>query len=208
MKFSFDDEAETYGVKVATTEAMTIDADVDFYIGDSNGNSTVAAAANNKDIIMALDLADKGSDTNGSTYINVNNLSAANSTGAVQLYGNANNNVLEGGQGESTLWGGLRGGNDTLIGGAGADTFYFGTGNGKDIISDAGATDKVMLYDVSAEYIGAGALTAYGESGVRLTLTTGDRLTIDDVNDSLTFQLADGSTYTGKQVKQYAGSGN
>ncbi len=58
-------------------------------------------------------------------------------------FGNAMDNIIEGGAGHQTLDGGP--GDDVLIGGAGPDTFIISKGNGSDLIVDFDATDTVRL---------------------------------------------------------------
>ena len=61
------------------------------------------------------------------------------------LIGNSEDNVLSGGNGNDTLWGGsgiyrdseaIRSGSDIMIGGTGDDTYLFNLGDGIDMIQD------------------------------------------------------------------------
>ena len=121
------------------------------------------------------------------------NLSAASilSTNAIDLIGNARDNVLTGNAGSNLLSGSYgsdtlygNGGNDTLIGGqgndllsggSGADTFIFVAGDGDDIVTDLTAGDLVRL----SSYYTAQSITQVG-SDVVVVLSDTDRITFQN----------------------------
>ena len=116
-------------------------------------------------------------------------LDASQSDGKNILAGNELSNVITGGSGENSLWGGYSSENDTLIGGLGKNTFYYGIGNGRDKIQNAHAGDEIILDDITLDQISDANITA---SGVMLNFQDGGSLTIDATAD-VTYQLADGS---------------
>ena len=116
----------------------------------------------------------------------IKKLDASKATGAVNLIGNDNKNVLKAGSGGSTLAGG--GGKDKLYGGDGRDVFVF-DGQGKDKVINYGAGDRLVLKD---------EITKVKVSGKKVTLTVGSgTLTIDKiVGSELTITDVDGVTNT------------
>lgn len=107
------------------------------------------------------------------------------------LAGNSISNVIYGGSGNSSLWGGTNIGDDILVGGSGADMFWYGKYEGCDVILNASSSDIVNLYDASLNEIAA---TEISENQVAVRFSTGTTLVIND-SDQLTplFQLADGT---------------
>ena len=97
---------------------------------------------------------------------------------AVNISGNANNNILIGGMRQDTLNGGA--GNDTLTGNNGVDTFVYSTGN--DVITDYANNDKISL--------GAATLSGFSVNNDDVVLNLGgnNSLTIlDAANKKITF---------------------
>lgn len=107
------------------------------------------------------------------------------------LAGNSVSNVIFGGSGNSSLWGGTNVSDDTLIGGSGTDMFWYGKYEGCDVVLNADSSDIVNLYDASLNEIAAVEISEYQ---VALRFTTGTTLLVDD-SDRFTplFQLADGT---------------
>lgn len=107
------------------------------------------------------------------------------------LTGNSVSNVILGGSGNSSLWGGVNVSDDTLVGGSGTDMFWYGKYEGNDVVSNANSADIVNLYDASLNEIAAVDIS---ENQVAVRFTTGTTLTIND-SDRFTplFQLADGT---------------
>jgi Ca2+-binding RTX toxin-like protein len=82
-------------------------------------------------------------------------LAASNSNGTGNaldnvIYGNTGSNILDGGAGNDTLWGGGSGNNDTLIGGTGDDTFVVDAGGASlGLIENVGEGTDIVLASVS-----------------------------------------------------------
>ena len=109
-------------------------------------------------------------------------IDATKTTGAVELIGNDNKNVLKAGSGGSTLNG--AGGNDKLYGGSGVDVFIC-DGQGKDKVYNYGVEDKIVLKDevIKVKVSGKkavlttsskGTLTLNNVSGTTVEITTAD----------------------------------
>ena len=102
--------------------------------------------------------------------------------GPATLVGSADkDNVLIGGEDESSLWGGKGTSNDTMIGGNGKDMFWAEAGNGEDVIQNFGfgtddTSDVVNL--TTAPVAGVSIDSDTGD--VKLDLTDGGSLTIED----------------------------
>ena len=92
------------------------------------------------------------------------------------MTGGPGNDRLFGGQGNDTLVGGP--GDDRLAGGHGNDVFVFGPGEGADTVTDfSGGTDKIDLMAFDIESIDALTMTA-GDDGVTLDLAEVDGGTV------------------------------
>ncbi|MBQ9479107.1 MAG: hypothetical protein IJU71_06075, partial [Selenomonadaceae bacterium] len=112
-------------------------------------------------------------------------IDASGDNNAVNLIGNAKNNVLKAGAGGSTLNGG--GKNDKLYGGDGADVFVF-DGQGKDKIYNYAEDDRIVLTD---------EVTKVKVSGKKAVLTTSSKgtLTINNVSGmTIEITTVDGET--------------
>ena len=118
-------------------------------------------------------------------------LDASQSDGSNILAGNDQNNLIIGGFGSDSLWGGYTSSDDTLVGGAGQNTFFYGSGNGRDKIQNAHDGDIISLEDITLDQISDANITA---GGVILNFQDGGSLTVDNTAD-VTYQLADGSKY-------------
>ena len=116
------------------------------------------------------------------------------------LAGNSISNTIYGGSGNSSLWGGYENVDDTLVGGAGAEMFWYGKYDGYDVVSNAGSSDIVNLYDVNLSEITAADVTA---GQVVLRFNTGTALVVKD-NDNVTptFQLGGGGSYNYNRSSQ------
>ena len=124
----------------------------------------------------------------GKFFVNVANIDASSSTGKNILAGDAGSNKITAGSGNDLLWGGV-GGNDTLTGGSGADTFFFGRNDGTDLISSAGSSDTVFLYDVSINDITS--LNTETDNQISIGLNTGANIKInssENVSAKITMQ--------------------
>ncbi|MBR1647530.1 MAG: hypothetical protein IJ685_12250 [Selenomonadaceae bacterium] len=121
------------------------------------------------------------------------NIDATNSTGENNLSGNLAANIILGGMGDNTLWGGADFANDILVGGTGEDDFFYGKSEGSDSIINASANDEIHLYDVTLSDIVA---TASDGLSVGILLSTGNVLTVSGTDiASAEFKLANGVGY-------------
>ena len=105
----------------------------------------------------------------------------------------SNSNIIYGGAGNSSLWGGLNNFNDTLVGGSGSEMFWYGKNDGSDVIQGASVNDTVNLYDINLDAIteiniSSNQIFARFDTGLILTINDGGGLTP-------TYQLADSSKY-------------
>ncbi|MBQ6297072.1 MAG: calcium-binding protein [Selenomonadaceae bacterium] len=169
---------------------VEFDGYTNYYVGiGARASLTVGKGAGNVEVW----LSDDSLDYHGKIYDgNFAVLDASQSDGNNILAGNELSNVITGGSGENSLWGGYGSESDTLIGGTGQNTFYYGAGNGNDNIQNAHDGDTVILDDINLDQISDANITA---GGVIFKFTDGGSLTVDGTAD-VTYQLADGSKYS------------
>ena len=117
-------------------------------------------------------------------------LDASQSDGRNILAGNELSNVITGGSGNNTLWGGTYG-DDVLIGGSGRNTFIYSFGNGNDRIQNANDGDKIILDDITLDQIKDTNITA---NRVAINFTDGGSLIVEGSAD-VTYQLGDGTKF-------------
>ena len=178
------------GFKVGVGAAITYDAKIQKYVGNSDG-STVLTTDGKGDTVTLYDTT---------KYSNIVKVTSAASTAGDILRGvggfkssvldaslNTNGNQLCGGVG----------GTDTLKGGTGDDTFFFGSGDGVDAVTGNGGKDVVKLYNVNvADLVFADDAAA----GLKVTFKNNstDSLDIVDFNakPSVTFVTKDNAGFT------------
>ena len=169
-----------------TANTLAYADDVKYYYGGTKTDTlTVASGAK-----VWLD------GSKGVSYTSIEKLTAT--AGDVELAGDAKSNVITGGSGNSSLWGGSGDVADTLVGGTGADAFYYGLGEGKDTIAvGTQAADKVMLYNVAESDITSAAIAS---GNLTIGLKDGGSLTVKGFGDGTTgvntFVLADNSSWS------------
>ena len=181
-----DSSGTTYNAWIGknTANSQTYSSDVNYYLGSASYTDTLCLTGNDNIWL---------NNTTSTIFVNIDNLDASASTGQVTLAGSESGNLIIGGQGTSSLWGGSGQISDTLQGGSGADTFFVGNNEGSDYITNSNATDKVIIFSSDYTYTGA---TLNGQSLV-ITSDTGTTLTISDWSESgmNIFQLADGNQF-------------
>ena len=123
-------------------------------------------------------------------------LDASKSDGSNILAGNENNNLIIGGAGSNSIWGGYASSNDTLVGGSGQNTFFFAVENGHDVIRNAHDGDLVSLEDIYLENIARADITG---GGAVIELTDGSRLEVQS-SAAIDYRLQDGTTYTANRT--------
>ena len=129
----------------------------------------------------------------GQYFNNVNTINAGASSGYNTLTGNTAANVIIGGSGVSTLWGGVDTANDTLIGGSGPEIFRVGKSEGYDFIHTNEGHDVINLYDTNLSDI------TYADvqiDKITIGFNTGYNMTVyNSANVTPIFQVADGARY-------------
>ena len=113
------------------------------------------------------------------------------------MAGNELNNVIMGGSGNNTLWGGTYG-DDVLIGGIGRNTFIYSFGNGNDRIQNANDGDKIILDDITLDQIKDTNITA---NRVAINFTDGGSLIVEGSAD-VTYQLGDGTKLSANHTQR------
>jgi len=153
-----------------------------------NGRDTASYADAGARVNLDLRTAGTAGDAAGDTFISIENV--IGSDFGDYLFGNAADNILEGGDGvdrlrghtgNDTLIGGT--GDDNLIGGTGADEFVFNDGDGADVVVDfQNNTDLIRLLDYGFADVAAALATATEVgSDVVFALGDGDVLTVEDI---------------------------
>ena len=132
----------------------------------------------------------------GDSYKGFTNIKATAGDG-LELAGDAAKNVVEyAGAGSASLYGGA--GDDTLKGStetSAVNTFFFGKKDGNDVITQSGANDKVMLYDVTLDDIKSAKVD---NNVLKVGLKGSGSLTVNNFSTGSSvneFALADGTTW-------------
>ena len=180
--FTYDDTTKIYfGIAGVANTVSASEANATFYLDNGKATAQFGAAMTVNDI-----------------YFNhVTALDASGMHGDYTLIGSASvANTLTGGAGTTAMWGGGLS-NTAMVGDtAGVDTVWFGSGDGMDTFTNAGATDKIVLWntvaiaDLTATYDGTNGLTIATSTGDHLAITAG---AADDFT-SLTFQVGTSNT--------------
>lgn len=161
---------------------LTYEAGIAFYQGGS-GNDTLRASGSSDKLIW-LD------GSQGAAYSSIEIIDGSASSGADQLAGSGAEELILGGNGEASLWGGAGSGNDTLQAGTGNNVVFYGYGEGSDVIKDTTDGDRVMLYNIGLGHVTAASV---GASEVSVNTTAGQTLKV--YGTAGTFTLGDGSSW-------------
>ena len=168
-----------------TVNSVNYSTSLNFYYGSANTKNTLSISEQNAKIWL--------NNTTSTFYKNIDNLDASTATGDITLAGNESANLIKGGKGYSSIWGGAGELSDTLQGGSGRDTFYLGCNEGNDYITDSSNVDKVIFYDPSMTF------TSLSMAGTCLVISTANNSSLSIIdwseNDMNTFQLANGRQY-------------
>ena len=127
-------------------------------------------------------------------YGNIKTIDATGYEYSALLSGRDNeDNVIIGGNGTSSMWGG-NGGNDTLIGGSGDDVFWYQKGSGDDTVDNADENDVVVLNDIKLDDLVGGSAQIVGDN-VKIELNEGGSLTVTNAkNSGVAFEI-EGTKY-------------
>ncbi len=127
---------------------------------------------------------------------NIHRIVSVENAGAI-LRGSSGSDVIQGGNGNDQLWGGV-GGRDVLEGGAGADTYWCGTDNTTEILNDANnSQDTLYLYNLKKSDISvtiSGYDVIINNRSTSITIDGGVYNTIGKV------RFSDGTTEAGSQL--------
>ena len=178
-----NDATNINAAKIGITDednTFTYESSVNYYLGGAGENTLELTDETGNNEIWLDD----------STFENIQVIDAQNSTYDNLMAGNTAENVIYGGSGTNSLWGGWSTEDDTLIGGTGQNNFWYGMDEGNDTISGANEGDVVNLYDISLD-----DLTFYGEvDGNVVIRTQSGSLTLTD-SESPTMKLAEGGSW-------------
>ena len=147
---------------------------------------------------VAIWLSDDSLDYHGIMYDGIRVLDASTATGNTTLAGSESDNLIIGGAGANSIWGGYAQSNDTLVGGSGQNTFFFAQENGHDVIQGAHDGDVVSLEDIYFDDITRADITS---GGVFIELNDGATLEIQSTAN-LDYRLQDGTTYTADRTNR------
>lgn len=170
---------------------FTTSANTGYYYGN-NLTDTLAVSKTAEDTAIWLDNRKAKGTADNPRYSSIERVDGSLAAGNLLIGGAENlNESFVGGQGDTTLWGGV-GGDDTLKGGTGVTAYLFGVDEGHDVILNTKSTDKVMLYSVSDADVASSLLIG---NTMLITLMSGDQLSIQGMNSSSvnTFVLMDGT---------------
>ena len=177
--------------RIAKVESNgTFDNLADFYVINAR-NATMSIGADIGDAQVWLD--DRATGEHGIIYHGeIKYLDARTATGNSSLVGNDLDNVIYGGNGSNSIWGGYGKSRDTLVGGKGHNTFFFAYNNGNDVITSVNAGDVVDLSSIALEEIAGATVTA---GGTRVELIDGSAVDVQSNAEDVEYRLIDGSKY-------------
>ena len=187
---------------IAKVAEKNIDYDgfANCYVADGT-NATMAIGAGIDDAQVWLN--DNQTGLHGVYYLgDIRVLDATAATGSNILAGNELDNIIMGGSGLNSIWGGYGYNNDVMIGGTGQNTFFFAFVNGNDTVQNAHNGDVIDLSTVELKYITGTAISA---EGTAIALIDGSVLEVQS-NAAIDYKTADG-TYvadhtTGQWIKK------
>ena len=190
---SYDDDpilfsgngSDIYRYKIAqnTSTSLNYRNDVNAFYFSQPGQIMVSGTGHN--IWLSGD--------NGQQFTNVSTINAGASYGYNTLMGNDQPNVIIGGSGVSTLWGGYGVATDTLIGGQGPEIFRAGRFEGSDIIYTNEGHDVIFLYDTNLSDITSAEVVG---DVVAIGFNSGTFLNVHNTAEvTSVFQLANGERY-------------
>ena len=157
---------------------LVYDGTANFFVATSANASITVNNTNNGEAILWLD--GKPGNGIGKNFVgDIKTADATNFAGKAELVGSENvDNILIGGAGQNSLWGGNGAdGNDYMQGGTGSNVFFYTNGNGNDTISGTRSGDVVYLSQVTLEQI---ATTAVSDGTAVISFKDGGSLTIGD----------------------------
>lgn len=167
---------------------------------DGLANCYVASGGSSVNVDSSVKSAEIWLDSSHGVYFlgDIRTLNASDVNGYTELVGNANDNTIIAGHGDSSLWGGNSASNDLLIGGGSHNTFFYCAGNGNDTISGTNDGDDIILADITLEQITGTNITA---DSVDINFTDGGSLHVAGTSD-VTYLLANGSKYSANHETQ------
>lgn len=169
--------------------SLAFDGLANCYVADGS-NATMNVGADVTEAQVWLN--DKQTGLHGTYYLgDITVVDASKSAGQLILTGNDLDNVITGGAGTNSIWGGYGYDNDVMIGGSGQNTFFFALVNGNDVIQGAHDGDVIDLSTLTTKDI---AGTVVNADGTAIGLTDGSILNVKS-NAAVEYKLADG-TYT------------
>ena len=176
----------------STANNFTYDKTVGYYGGGTQSDKLSVASNYADNAEVWLD------GSKGVAYASVDVVDFSNGTGNYVLAGDSSKQVIVGGKGENSLWGGVGSVADSIKGGAGTNNFFYGLGEGNDTISSSNAEDTVNLYNISLSDVKAGEIT---NAGVMVEMKDGSTLAVATGKD-ITFKLASGETYVANHTSK------
>lgn len=202
---SYDDDpiffsgngADIYRYKIAqnTSTSLNYRDDVNMYYFSQPGQIMVSGSGHN--IWLGGD--------SGQRFTNVSTINAGASSGYNTLMGNDQPNVIIGGSGVSTLWGGVGVATDTLIGGQGPEIFRAGRFEGSDVIYTNEGHDVIFLYDTNLSDITSAEVVG---DVVAIGFNSGTFLNVHNTAEVTSiFQLSNGARYNyNRSTQQWQGA--
>lgn len=174
-----------YGAKIGNDyeTSLNFDLGANYYHLNGNDGTLYANFDTYKEIWLSNDA--------GQYFFGIKNV-VANNAGENIIGGNDESNLIIGGSGRTSMWGGAENVSDTLQGGDGHNLFWYGLNDGNDFVTNAKEGDIVSMYDVTLDDI---ADAQVGEHNISITLNNGNNLNIQDSgNVTPTFWLSSSET--------------
>lgn len=175
-----------YGAKVGNDyeTSLNFDLGANYYYLNRNDGTLYANFDTYKEIWL--------DNSAGQYFFGIKDV-VANNAGENIIGGNEESNLIIGGSGGNSLWGGIDNASDTLQGGEGNNLFWYGLNNGSDIVTNAKESDIVHLYDIVLDNIADAQVDA---EKISIVLNDGNSLTVQNSSEvTPTFRLAGNEQY-------------
>ncbi len=180
------DGSTGYGAKVGNDyeTSLNFDSGANYYHLSGTDGTLYANFDAYKEIWLSNDA--------GQYFFGIKNV-VANNAGENVIGGDDESNLIIGGSGSNSLWGGAENVSDTLQGGDGNNLFWYGLSEGNDLVTNAKESDIVHLYDITLDNIASAPVDA---EKITITLQDGNSVTVQNSSTvTPTFQLAGGDKY-------------
>lgn len=165
----------------AIGDSLTYDQNVGHYLGDDGATITVGDVEIPEGVNIWMNLGDIEGLEDWGDYQDINVLDASDFYHDATLVGSLQDkNVIYGGHGTNSLWGGGFD-NDTMVAGEGANEYYYLTNNGNDVIEGAKDDEIVNLLGIDLNNYDINSLVeGIGEESTEIKFNDGGSIKVNN----------------------------